>query len=600
MSVNISKQKREKMLNTIAKIKENIDDDEALKNLSLIENELTKKKYGLVWEEHEENVDKELKKNIPTFEEKKDKELRNDSKNKFNFLIEGDNLHSLYLLEKTHKSRIDFIYIDPPYNTGNKDFIYDDTYIDNEDGYKHSKWLSFMDKRLKIAKKLLKDDGLICISIDDNEQSQLKLLCDEIFGEENFINLISVMSKVSAGASGGGEDKKLKKNIEYILLYAKNIKKLEKLNVIYKETELMAYIRRMKEDKKSFKYTSVLYKMENIEYYKTIKDGAGENIDISKVNDYEIKSVKQIAKLENISEEEVYYKYYDRIMTTTNAQTSIRERVWNATDSENNMYIASYIPRTGKNKGEKVKLIFMGKQKVLVIWLKDSSYMKGKKIYKKEKIGTFWDGFSWINVSKEGDVKFENGKKPIKLIEQLLKLKDDKNTIILDFFAGSGSTGHAVIDMNKSDCGNRTFILCTSNENNICEKITYKRLKNLYDGSQYTTALKYNLKYYKTAYVPRKNTEDENIQENLLVNIKNLIQLENGIDIDDRKIKVILDEKTIDEFSTKINEVKECEKLYISSDILLTAKQTKLFKDNNVEIFVIPEYYFDEEIKEVQ
>ena len=600
MSVNISKQKREKMLNTIAKIKENIDDDEALKNLSLIENELTKKKYGLVWEEHEENVDKELKKNIPTFEEKKDKELRNDSKNKFNFLIEGDNLHSLYLLEKTHKSRIDCIYIDPPYNTGNKDFIYDDTYIDNEDGYKHSKWLSFMDKRLKIAKKLLKDDGLICISIDDNEQSQLKLLCDEIFGEENFINLISVMSKVSAGASGGGEDKKLKKNIEYILLYAKNIKKLEKLNVIYKETELMAYIRRMKEDKKSFKYTSVLYKMENIEYYKTIKDGAGENIDISKVNDYEIKSVKQIAKLENISEEEVYYKYYDRIMTTTNAQTSIRERVWNATDSENNMYIASYIPRTGKNKGENVNLIFMGKQKVLVIWLKDSSYMKGKKIYKKEKIGTFWDGFSWINVSKEGDVKFENGKKPIKLIEQLLKLKDDKNAIILDFFAGSGSTGHAVIDMNKSDCGNRTFILCTNNENNICEKITYKRLKNLYDGSQYTTALKYNLKYYKTAYVPRKNTEDENIQENLLVNIKNLIQLENGIDIDDRKIKVILDEKTIDEFSTKINEVKECEKLYISSDILLTAKQTKLFKDNNVEIFIIPEYYFDEEIKEVQ
>ena len=109
-----------------------------------------------------------------------------------------------------------------------------------------------------------------------------------------------------------------------------------------------------------------------------------------------------------------------------------------------------------------------------------------------------------------------------------------------------------------------------------------------------------NLKYYRTAYVPRMNTEDENIQENLLVNIKNLIQLENGIDIDDRKVKVILDEKKIDEFSTKINEVKECEKLYISSDILLTAKQTKLFKNNNIEIFIIPEYYFDEEIKEVQ
>ena len=213
MSTNLSKIKRDKMLETISKIKENIEDDETLKNLSLIEYELTKKKYGLVWEEHEERVDEELKSQIPTFEEIKEKEIVSNESDKFNFLLEGDNLHSLYLLEKTHKNRIDFIYIDPPYNTGNKDFMYDDTFLDTEDGYKHSKWLSFMYKRLSIAKRLLTDKGLICISIDDNEQSQLKLLCDEVFGENNFINLISVMSKVSAGASGGGEDKILKKNI---------------------------------------------------------------------------------------------------------------------------------------------------------------------------------------------------------------------------------------------------------------------------------------------------------------------------------------------------------------------------------------------------
>ena len=119
-------------------------------------------------------------------------------------------------------------------------------------------------------------------------------------------------------------------------------------------------------------------------------------------------------------------------------------------------------------------------------------------------------------------------------------------------------------------------------------------------GTPKVKPLKFNLKYYRTNYIPRLNNEEENIQENLLLNIKNLIQLENGINIDDKKIKVIFDEKTIDEFSTKIDEVIECEKLYISSDILLTAKQPKLFKDNNVEIFIIPEYYFDEEIKEVQ
>lgn len=455
MSTNLSKIKRTKMLETISKMKENINDDETLKNLSLIEYELTKKKYGLVWEEHEERVDKELETNIPVFEEVKSRELVKQEEDKYNFLLEGDNLHSLYLLEKTHKEKIDFIYIDPPYNTGNRDFMYDDAFLDTEDGYRHSKWLSFMYRRLEIAKKLLAKKGLIFISIDDNEQSQLKLLCDEVFGENNFINLISVMSKVSAGASGGGEDKKLKKNIEYILIYAKDLKSLDSLNVIYKETELMSYIKKMKEDGKSFKYTSVLYKMKDLEKYKTIKDGAGEDIEIFKVNDYEIKSVKQVAEIEGITEEEVYQKYYDKIMTTTNAQTSIRTRVWDATDSENNMYVATYIPRTGKNKGNKTDLIFMGKQKVLVIWLKDSSYKKGKKIFKKEKIGTFWDGFSWINVSKEGDIKFDNGKKPIKLIKQLLSLQDNKNATILDFFAGSGSTGHAVIDMNSEDDGNR-------------------------------------------------------------------------------------------------------------------------------------------------
>ena len=106
--------------------------------------------------------------------------------------------------------------------------------------------------------------------------------------------------------------------------------------------------------------------------------------------------------------------------------------------------------------------------------------------------------------------------------------------------------------------------------------------------------------HYKTAYVPRLNTEEENIQENLLVNIKNLIQLENGISIDDKRIKVILSEDEIDKFSENTEQIKECEKLYISSDILLTAKQVKIFKDNNIEVFIIPEYYFDEEIKGVQ
>lgn len=477
---------------------------EYIKNL----NEFDNGKYGLVWdkEKEPEKIVTECDKYIPILTEKKNKAIIN--KGNDNLLIEGDNFHSLSVLNYTHKNLIDIIYIDPPYNTGNKDFMYNDKFIDTEDGYRHSKWLNFMEKRLKLARNLLNETGMLFISIDDNELFQLKLLCDKVFGERNYINTISVNAKVSAGASGGGEDKKLKKNIEYILFYCKNIDYLE-LNSIYKETELMDYIKKMDEDNKSFKYTSVLYKMDNIKEFKTIKDGSGDDIVLSKVNDYEIKSVKQVAMLENISEEEVYNKYIDKIMTTTNAQTSIRTRVWEATGNENDMYIASYVPKSGKNKGKKTDLIFMGKQKVLVIWLKDTCTMIKNKPYKKEKIGTYWDGFSWINVTKEGAIKFDNGKKPIKLIKQLISLHPNKDAMVLDFFAGSGSTGHAVLEQNKEDNGNRKFILCTNNENNICEEITYKRLYNVINGYDKHEALGNNLRYFKTEFVDNVGTRDQ-------------------------------------------------------------------------------------------
>ena len=353
-----------------------------------------------------------------------------------NMLIHGDNLIALQALQQDYAGRIKCIFIDPPYNTGAAFEHYDDN-------VEHSTWLSLMKSRLVLLHQLLSDNGTLFIQIDDNEQAYLKVLCDEIFGRQNYINMVSVNAKVSAGASGGGEDKRLKKNIEYILIYAKDINNFEPFHPVYKKTELMTYIQRMKEDNKSFKYTTVLYRCENREYFKTIKDGAGDDIVIEKVLDYETKSVKQVAQLEGITEEEVYEKYYDRIMTTTNAQTSIRTRVWDATDSENNMYIATYTPKTGKDKGTVKELIFMGKQKVLVIWLKDTTeHIKGK-IYKKERVGTYWDGFSWINVTKEGGVLFPMGKKPESLLKQILEMATEPGDYVLDSFLGSGTTAAA-------------------------------------------------------------------------------------------------------------------------------------------------------------
>ena len=153
------------------------------------------KKYGLVWEEKPEDVEERLRDSLPVFKEVKERAILSDSPDAPNhILIEGDNLEALTALSYTHEGKIDVIYIDPPYNTGNKDFIYNDSFVDSEDGYRHSKWLSFMSKRLRIAKRLLKDDGVIFVSIDDNEFSQLRLLMDDIFGFTNFRNTILVVT----------------------------------------------------------------------------------------------------------------------------------------------------------------------------------------------------------------------------------------------------------------------------------------------------------------------------------------------------------------------------------------------------------------------
>lgn len=607
-TTNLSKIRRDKMLNTISEIKKNITDEKMLTNLSMIENELTKKKYGLIWEEHEERVDKELETQIPTFEEIKDKEIVSNPNEKFNFLLEGDNLHSLYLLEKTHKEKIDIIYIDPPYNTGNKDFSYNDHYVDFEDGYRHSKWLSFMEKRIKIAKELLNEKGSIFIQIDDNELSQLKLLCDNIFGEENFINIISVNMKNIAGASGGGEDKRFKKNCEYILIYAKNYQLMPLYNGAYEYTEISELIQKYLTSGISWKYTSVLVEEGQKKYIRSITDGNGDEIKIYKRINPVIKSVKQVATDNNISEIEAYKKFGSKIFRTTNAQSSIRTRIIKAKQSfgiNDNVISIEYIPKTGKNKGIVYEQFYKDDKCNLFVWLKDTTEEINGNLYKKDLQGTYWDfNAKMKNLTKEGNIVFPNGKKPVDLIKRIISLYPSNDCTVLDFFAGSGTTGHAVISLNNDDLGTRNYILCTNNENDICENITYKRLENVIKGYKNDKGKKYeglgsNLKYYRCTYIPRINTETENLHNNLLINIKNLIQLENGIEIDDNKIGVYLNEDELDRFSTNEKELEICEKIYISSDILLTSEQENIFENNNIEVYIIPEYYFEDEIMEV-
>lgn len=286
-------------------------------------------------------------------------------------------------------------------------------------------------------------------------------------------------------------------------------------------------------------------------------------------------------------------------------QSSIRPRVIDALKDKNfqldkdSLYSIEYVPKSGKNKGNVYEQFYKGEKLRLFTWLKDVTEIISGDVYKADIKGTYWDGYNLNNLTKEGNIKFENGKKPINLIKDIIEMASTKSSIILDFFAGSGTTGQAVLEVNKKDNGNRKFILCTNNENEICRKITYQRLENVKKGYTNNVGIDFNLKYYRCAYIPRINTETEDLHNNLLINIKNLIQLENGIEIDDNKIRVYLNEDELDKFSTNENELEICEKVYISSDILLTSEQENIFENNNIEVYIIPEYYFEDEIMEV-
>ena len=587
-TTNLSKIRREKMLSTISDIKKNITDENMLNNLSLIENELTKKKYGLIWEEHEERVDKELETKIPTFEDIKDKQIKYNN-SKYNFLLEGDNLHSLYLLEKTHKNKIDVIYIDPPYNTGNQDFAYNDKILNSDDEYKHSKWLSFMEKRLKIAKRLLKNNGVIFISIDKNEASQLKLLMDDIFGEDSFVADLHIETSVIGGprripAMAGsvvkttefvygyvnGPEKKIMKQTKYDYIHGYDTH----YSLFWNGNRFVKFVDVIKTNKEVVKIFDAL------------------NLKVSLNNLSKIIQVSDIVQKWVYSDEIAMNIYRKGDDTIDIPQNILKEYDMNSLIEYNNQLVY-------KVDDSKCCTLFRYKDRIG----KCDDYFSN---YGERSIrGNLWKGFSADggNLAKEGGVSFKSGKKPIRLIKQLISsvtdLEKNKEITVLDFFAGSGTTGEAVLELNLEDGGNRNFILCTNNENNICEDITYKRILNAINGYKNKKGFKSNLKYYKTSYIPRINTDEEDLSKNLMINIKNLIQLENGIEIDDKIVRVILSEEEIDKFTSNDKELNECEKLYISSDILLTSRQSQIFKDFNIELFIIPEYYFEDEIREV-
>ena len=391
-----------------------------------------------------------------------------------NLVIKGNNLIALYSLKKRYAGKVKLIYLDPPYNTGSDSFGYNDK-------FNHSAWLTFMKNRLEIAREMLSDDGMIFIQTDDNEHAYLKVLMDEIFGMNRYLNTITIKAKASSGASGGGEDKRLKKNTEFILLYANDN---AQINIQQKPYPLQKYIDERRDLGKSFAYTNVLVKPGKLIKIGETVDGRGDKIELFDVIGAVSKSVKKIMKEEKLTEEEVYFKYLDKVYTTENAQTSIRTRVRDAV-MDDGYTIARYTPISGKNKGKLIDVGFIGSTKRLVSFLKETTYKEDGIVYKTEKAGTLWEDISWSSIKSEGSVELDNGKKPEKLLQRIIASATDENDIVLDFFGGSGSTAATAHKMNRK-------YITIEQMDYVREKIV-KRLNNVIEGD--TTGISKNINW---------------------------------------------------------------------------------------------------------
>ncbi len=444
--------------------KENEDLKSEIKKLK------SRKRYGLVWEHKTEQVAELCKTKLPVLTEDRDKEIKNDTNKPVNILIEGDNYHALSVLNYTHKNKVDVIYIDPPYNTGAKDWKYNNDYVDREDTFRHSKWISFMQKRLLLAKGLLSKNGFIICAIDANELCSLGLLLDEIFQEKNRVGLVTVLHN----PKGRNQARFFSENSEFMIVYARDIN-FSNFNEVAISEDVQSSFDQSDENGK-FRYEP---------FMRARTVWSREN---RPKNWYPIYVSKDLITITS----EKHSGYYEVYPITNNGKEMAWKNVKETFDQLNTDGYFSAI-----KEGAKIRIYHKYREQQVLknVWLEQK--------YQSEFHGT--------NILKGilGKNIFDYPKS-LYLVLDILKLTTKSDSTVLDFFAGSGTTGHAVMLLNKEDGGNRKFIVCTNNENGICEDVTYPRLKKVIDGHKdYSkiTKIPTNLKYYKTDFVDAEQTD---------------------------------------------------------------------------------------------
>lgn len=452
-------------------------DKELFTRISELESEIRKlrerKKYGLVWEDKPEEIVLQCKENVPILREAKSRRLSTEETGLTNLLIEGDNYHSLSVLNYTHRESFDVIYADPPYNTGNKSWRYNNDYIEKDDSFRHSKWLSYIYKRLLLAKNLLSESGILVFAIDDYESHTLRLLLDEVMGEDNRLGTVAVVHN----PRGRNDDRFFATQHEYMLVYAKDRDKAELGDFKLTEQDKDQY--KKHDDISPYAETSFMRTGNNSNrherpklFYSIFYNPKTQKLSLTKSKD-----AVELVPINEAGEEKTWrwgQQTFERLCDTDLFVKTVKGK-----------YRVYKKRRLTAEAGKKPKTVWYNPR---------------------------YDASSYgIMVLQEifGRGNHFNYPKSLLLMRDLLEVTSKPNSLILDFFAGSGTTGHAVLALNKEDGGNRQFILCTNNENNICEEVTYERLKRVMKGyknkkGEKIDGLGGNLAYYKTDLV---NTE---------------------------------------------------------------------------------------------
>jgi len=495
--------------------------EELIKIIEQQEKELKYKKYGLVWdtEREPEQVVLDCENSLPILEHITLKTIHtcNDEDN---ILIEGDNYHALSVLNYTHKEKIDVIYIDPPYNTGEKDFKYNDSYVDKEDSYRHSKWLSFIEKRLNIAKEVLSKDGIIIVHIDEHEANNLYLLLTKVFGENNSLGTIIWNKKNPKGDSKG-----VSVMHESILCFAKNKEKflslenvlkrkkpnaeaiLRKASQLYRKIGKTVIPDDVKEVIKPFNYPKETLKDFEVTY------------DLELIN----KEFQNWLSKQEFSNGEKAYRFID---DNGEVYQSVSMAWPNKKQAPEDYFIPLIHPITNKPcpipaRGWRNPPVTMQRllDLELILFGIDETTQPRRKYLLRENM--FENTNSLYENGNSDDLLFTDMgldftyPKPVSAAQYLIASIYPQAQIICDFMAGSGTTAHAVMELNRLDGGSRKFILCTNNENNICTDVTYPRISNVINGytrisdSERVEGIGGNLQYFKTALLKKSNNRHQ-------------------------------------------------------------------------------------------